>query len=804
MKMRWPAVVLLTLAAAGCSSGSSGGTSAPSSSAIPSPVATESQPATQASGSVPAFPVASESVSPAALTPAPVAISTASPTVTASPAATASPAPTPNPNLLSYERGAFIRRWSIGASTSNPEALAVGGGWVTDGPNTQTPELVFELPAVAQISQVTVTAVLPAGAGAQFRFGASNANDTTFSNVGMVTLSPPSGGGEVTGTLQGPIAARWLHVQIDRPRGAKINVESITATGTVAAPPAKFAGRWALADNVVGNNDIVFGTVKGQIARSGQPAGQLEIAAVERAGALIAATCNYDRDVWRGPIQGGTATIEGGGALNVVSDGSLLIGIASGTPVMARRTPRAPACDVPPAGKGSVIAIVTRYPSNATNAGNPKLIPGHRYETHLLPLISSDDLNRASAAVLAMSCTPSKDSTPPQQQALLDFVQRGHVLVIRDADVCSQSEYAFIPYPFTTAATGARGARGNVLSIADSSALASSDASDRVHYIDTAAYLKFPFQQIGDADIMQTTDQHWCGLMFAKNAAGISGWVRAYARYGKGVIIYDGFDVDDLTANVPQALALNRLAYGLMPSTDLPCNAHVASQLLLLSSVHRAVPFGSAKDFRFAFVVDHEGVKVPERVALSVEGERAPGWRASIDRHDLTLGASDQRVIVTVHVPANATATNHLYTLTATGEQGRKAQAAIELDVNEALAKELEKGGRARIYGIHFDVASARIQPRSEATIREIAQVLRSHPTWHMRVEGYTDSDGGAAYNLDLSNRRARSVVNDLVAHYSISRGRLKSAGYGLTHPVASNATDAGKALNRRVELVRL
>jgi outer membrane protein OmpA-like peptidoglycan-associated protein len=225
---------------------------------------------------------------------------------------------------------------------------------------------------------------------------------------------------------------------------------------------------------------------------------------------------------------------------------------------------------------------------------------------------------------------------------------------------------------------------------------------------------------------------------------------------------------------------------------------------MLLSSVRRSVAFGQAQDVRIGFILDHEGVATPERVTLSIDGERAAGWHATLDRKNLTLGAGEQRIVATIHVPGSATATRHLYTLAATGEAGHQAQAAVEFDVDEALAKELEQGGRARIYGIHFDVASDRIQPQSETTIREIANVLQLHPAWRMRVEGYTDSDGGAAYNVGLSNRRANAVVKDLVAHYGVGRGRLKAAGFGLTHPVASNATDAGKALNRRVELVRL
>jgi outer membrane protein OmpA-like peptidoglycan-associated protein len=705
---------------------------------------------------------------------------------------------------LSFARGTFVRRWTVGASTSGAESLLLGNAWTTDGPFAGNPEFVFELPAVAQLARIDVTADLPPGATATLRFGVATQNDEQFTDGGAIALTP-STSGDSSGTLQGPIVARWLRVRIERSPGAKIRIASLSATGSVAVPSAPLGGRWTLADYVPGSNDIVFGTLKGLIPKSGTPTGNYHLATLVAGDRLVATACNYERDVWRGTISGGSAALDSGGQLNSVAGGSLLVGTdPNGQGVFARRTSSAPACDVPAAGNGPVATIIERRnPGTESEIADPALIPGHRFEHVLLPLLQTGTIDRTKTVVLAFSCTTTTDTTPEQQRALIDFVARGGVLVIRDADSCPKSEYAFVPYPFTTSATGARGARGSVLSIADSSVLAGSDPADKQHYIDTEAYLHNQSQQIGDADIMQTTDDHWCGLMFAKNAAGSSGWIRAYARYGKGIIVYDGFDVDDLRAQIPQAELLNRLAYGLSPDAELPCNAHVASQLMLLSSVHRSVPFGQAQDVRIGFTVDHEGVTTPERVTLSIDGESAPGWRATVDRRDLMLGAAEQRVLVTVHVPRNATASRHLYTLTATGEGGRGAKAAIQFDVNEALAKQLERGGRARIYGIHFDVASDRIQPQSGATIAEIANVLRSHPTWRMRVEGYTDSDGGAAYNVGLSDRRANAVVKVLVAREHIARGRLRAEGFGLTHPVASNATDAGKALNRRVELVR-
>jgi fibro-slime domain-containing protein len=120
------------------------------------------------------------------------------------------------------------------------------------------------------------------------------------------------------------------------------------------------------------------------------------------------------------------------------------------------------------------------------------------------------------------------------------------------------------------------------------------------------------------------------------------------------------------------------------------------------------------------------------------------------------------------------------------------------------LVKKIKKHQRIRVYGIHFDVASAHIQPQSENVIKQIAEIMRNNPTLRFQVEGHTDSDGGAAYNLDLSQRRAQSVVDDLVTRYGIARSRLVAKGFGLTEPVKPNTTPANKALNRRVEILAL
>ena len=120
------------------------------------------------------------------------------------------------------------------------------------------------------------------------------------------------------------------------------------------------------------------------------------------------------------------------------------------------------------------------------------------------------------------------------------------------------------------------------------------------------------------------------------------------------------------------------------------------------------------------------------------------------------------------------------------------------------LYDRLAEQGRVATQGIYFDVNSATIRPESDTTLEEIGMMLQDHPDLRISIEGHTDTDGDDASNLDLSERRAASVKDYLIANYDIDASRLQSAGLGETVPVADNDTPEGKQQNRRVELVKL
>lgn len=119
-----------------------------------------------------------------------------------------------------------------------------------------------------------------------------------------------------------------------------------------------------------------------------------------------------------------------------------------------------------------------------------------------------------------------------------------------------------------------------------------------------------------------------------------------------------------------------------------------------------------------------------------------------------------------------------------------------------ALAKGIENEGRVSVYGIHFDTDKADIKPESRPALDEIAKLLKAKASLRLFVVGHTDMSGAFDHNRSLSEARARAVVKALVDTYGIAAGRLEGYGVGPLAPVAENASAAGKAKNRRVELV--
>ncbi|HEU4779203.1 MAG TPA: OmpA family protein [Steroidobacteraceae bacterium] len=120
----------------------------------------------------------------------------------------------------------------------------------------------------------------------------------------------------------------------------------------------------------------------------------------------------------------------------------------------------------------------------------------------------------------------------------------------------------------------------------------------------------------------------------------------------------------------------------------------------------------------------------------------------------------------------------------------------------DEMVAAITTSGRVALYGILFDSSKAEVKPESKDTMAEIGKLLAANKTLRLLVVGHTDNVGGFPANLELSKKRADAVVTQLISQYKVDAKRLQAFGVAYASPVASNVEEAGRARNRRVELV--
>jgi len=115
--------------------------------------------------------------------------------------------------------------------------------------------------------------------------------------------------------------------------------------------------------------------------------------------------------------------------------------------------------------------------------------------------------------------------------------------------------------------------------------------------------------------------------------------------------------------------------------------------------------------------------------------------------------------------------------------------------------KPIQPGEKVILKNVFFELASAKLLDESKAELQQLAQFLNNNPDIHIRITGHTDNVVTQAYNLDLSQNRARAVANFLLRE-GIAMARISYKGMGFSEPVADNDTEEGRAKNRRTEFL--
>jgi len=182
--------------------------------------------------------------------------------------------------------------------------------------------------------------------------------------------------------------------------------------------------------------------------------------------------------------------------------------------------------------------------------------------------------------VMAQMCdrqTRMEALSPAFKQALMAWVAAGHKLIIQDSDDCMPGpDYSFVPFRFKTDSPGARGAEGADLRFVETNQMLQ-DRAGRPAFLDVEAWVKGIRKhrnELGDASVFVAWDANWCGQLAVRNVQKVMGFSLAYARYGRGLIIYDGFDNDQNLEGGYDQMAIRELAQGFDPD-NLPCAARL-------------------------------------------------------------------------------------------------------------------------------------------------------------------------------------------------------------------------------------
>ncbi len=183
--------------------------------------------------------------------------------------------------------------------------------------------------------------------------------------------------------------------------------------------------------------------------------------------------------------------------------------------------------------------------------------------------------------------------------------------------------------------------------------------------------------------------------------------------------------------------------------------------------------------------------------AAKADDARVASGQAERDR--IQLQASRQQT--QNEMAAREAATQQLQNEKAGKEAATQKADALQAELDAMKAKPTDRGMVLTLGDVLFDTGKADLSAGAARTLDQLVQFMNEHPDRNVEIDGFTDSVGGDAYNLDLSQRRADAVRAALTGR-GIAVSRVGTKGYGEGYPVASNNEASGRQLNRRVEVV--
>jgi hypothetical protein len=279
-----------------------------------------------------------------------------------------------------------------------------------------------------------------------------------------------------------------------------------------------------------------------------------------------------------------------------------------------------------------------------------QVIPGSARPSLLAPALGVDTV------VLAQLCG-IKESVPAAfKQTLVKWVAAGHKLIIQDSDDCNHPgpDYSFLPYTFKADVPGALGAEGSDLRFIESNAMLHGRPG-RPGFLDAKAWSGGvpPFRnELGDANTLVGWDGNWCGHLAVRNAHDVFGFTVVYAHYGRGLIIYEGFDNDQAREHGYDTVLVRELAQPFDPD-NLPCAARLGDFVVTTDSwlLNRSAVPGRAYQYPLT-LLSNQGY----RGTVSLSASSSPGLaglQARFDPASVAL-SGEGRSALTVTLPPGA------------------------------------------------------------------------------------------------------------------------------------------------------
>jgi hypothetical protein len=298
---------------------------------------------------------------------------------------------------------------------------------------------------------------------------------------------------------------------------------------------------------------------------------------------------------------------------------------------------------------------------------------------HAYPALLSDAAGY-DTVVIAQACDIGESAPAAFRKALPGWVARGHKLIIHDADRCKPGpDYRFLPFKFATNNPGALGAPGSDLRLLEENSIAHA-RRNLPGFLDVEAWVQSEGDyrnELGDTNTVTEWDRNWCGHLAVRNVNGIFGFAETYAHYGRGLIIYNGFDLDQWNSTGYRLLALRELAQGVNPD-NLPCSARLGDFIVTTESGLVRRPMVPGRTYAYPLtLLSNQGYK--GTIALAVAANPGlDGLQHKFEPASVSLtNIGEARLTVTV--PAGARPVPQALMVKGTDQAGNSNSLCLQL-----------------------------------------------------------------------------------------------------------------------------